>query len=195
MKIRSKYRKRYRMIPYALGLNGKIVLPQEAHPGELHRCPECKGKLILRTSKLKKPYFAHSRKGKCKLNTSPVALAKHVLQITLREWMKGVGDPIEIQAFCDSRFELPRHEIHQIKTNHRIRINQRTLLSHLSLLDRYGLPILHIELRDRPRKRHIKHPSWLEVSVEEVLSNPYLLSPLNPNRDFLSPNPIQLSLF
>ncbi|TCW41604.1 competence protein CoiA-like protein [Laceyella sacchari] len=194
--IRSKYRQRYRMIPYGLGPNGEIVTPQEAQPGKSHHCPECKKRLVLRTSKLKNPFFAHLRKDKkCKLTKSPVVLAKHVLLVTLREWMKGAGDPVQLQPFCNERTELPRNEIHQIKVNHRIRINQRSLVSHLSLLDRYGLPILHIEIRDRPRPQHIKHPSWLEVSAEEILSNPYLLSPLNPDTDFLPPTPVQLSLF
>jgi ssDNA-binding Zn-finger/Zn-ribbon topoisomerase 1 len=195
MKIRSKYRKKYPMIPYGLGPDGKMVLPQEAEPGKLHHCPECKKRLVLRTSKLKKPFFAHLRDSRCKLSKSSVALAKHVLHLVFIQWMKGAGDPVEVQPFCNERIELKRNEIHHIKTNHRIRINQRTLVSHLSLLDRYGLPILHIEIRDRPRLQHIKHPSWLEVSAEEILSNPYLLSPLNPDTDLLPPTPVQLSLF
>jgi hypothetical protein len=54
---------------------------------------------------------------------------------------------------------------------------------------------LHIEIRDKPRIRHIKHPSWLEVSAEEVLSNPYLLSSLNPYTNFSTSMPTQLNLF
>lgn len=194
MKIRSKYRKKYPMIPYALGPNEGIVLPQDADPSGPYHCPECKKRLVLRTSKLKKPFFAHLRDSRCKLTKSSVALAKHVLHLVFIQWMKGAGDPVQLQPFCNERTELP-NEIHQIKVNHRIRIQSRVLVSHLSLLDQYGLPILHIEIRDKPRIRHIKHPSWLEVSAEEILSNPYLLSPLNPDTDLLPPTPVQLSLF
>ncbi|MBA4544641.1 hypothetical protein H1164_17580 [Thermoactinomyces daqus] len=200
-KIRPKYRRQYGVIPYGLSSTGKIILPKEANPQEPYQCPECKGKLILRLSKLKKPYFSHypGEKRKCKLNYSSIALAKHVLRFVLDQWMRGKGDPVEVQLFCGERHEIPRDEINEIKLNQRIRFHQkRRYLSHLSLLDRYGQSILHIELREKSRVHHVKHPSWLEVASEEILSNPYLLSSLNPYMNtpyFLNPAPQQLSLF
>jgi ssDNA-binding Zn-finger/Zn-ribbon topoisomerase 1 len=194
--IRAKHRKRYKLVPCALAPDGQVISPEEAVRGNLHRCPECNNALSLRLSKLQNPYFAHTTKAKCKLEHSSVVLAKHVLHWVLTRWIKGNGDPVEVQPFCEKRYELPREEIHQIKLNHSIRIYpKRTLHSHLSLLDRHGYPILHIEIRDKPRIRHIKHPSWLEVSAEEVLSNPYLLSSLNPHMNFSTSMPTQLNLF
>lgn len=198
MTIRAKYRKRYRLIPYGLSSDGKMILPEEAHLGQLYRCPECKIKLTLRTSKLKKPYFSHLSKGKCRLNQSPVALAKHVLHMTLREWLKGKGESIEIQTFCDIRQDLPRNEIYEVKVNHRLQFNNKTHLADLSLLDQYGHPILNIKLHEKSRTRYIKNPKWMELSAEEILDNPNLLSSLNPYTSipyFLQPTQLQLSLF
>lgn len=197
MSIRSKYRKKYGLIPYALDPDGNMILPENAKVGQPYHCPECKGKLYVCTSKLNNPYFAHyySRKDLCGLNESSIALAKHILRITMNEWLNGNGDPIEVHMFCGQRHQLPQKEIHTIHVNHRIRIGKKSYLAHLSLIDQYGHPILNIEIRDTARIRHIKHPSWLEVSAEEILSNPYLLSSLNPHMSIpYFSEPVQLEL-
>lgn len=198
-KIRAKYRRQYGAIPYGFGSTGKIVLPKEAVRHKTYHCPECKRQLVLRMSRIKNPYFSHvpEKKRICKLNSSPVTLAKHVLRLALEQWINGKGHPVEVQLFIGKRHELPQDQITEIKLDQRIHLHQkRGYHSHITLLDRYGQTILNIELRVANRKRHIKHPSWLEVSAEEILTNPFLLSPLNPHMNtpyFLQP--VQLNLF
>ncbi len=198
-KIRAKYRRRYRAIPYGVSSTGKIVLPKEAVRHKTYHCPECKGKLVQRMSRLKNPFFSHAPEKKriCKLNISSVSLAKHVLRLALEQWINGNGNPVEVQLFIGERHELPQDQITEIRLDQRIHFHQkRGYHSHITLLDRYGQTVLNIELREADRKRHIKHPSWLEVSAEEILANPCLLSSLNPHMNipyFLQP--VQLNLF
>lgn len=198
-RIRAKYRRQYRAIPYSFSSTGKIVLPKEAVPHKTYHCPECKGKLSLRMSRLKNPYFSHTpgKKRICHLNRSSVTLAKHVLRLALEQWINGKGHPVEVQLFFGKPHELPQDQINEMKLDQRIHFHQkRGYHSHITLLDHYGQTLLNIEIRDTNRKRHIKHPSWLEVSAEEILSNPYLLSSLNPHMTtpyFLQPR--QLNLF
>lgn len=201
IKIRAKYRRQYGAIPYGFSSTGKIVLPKEAVRHKIYHCPECKGKIILRMSRLKKPYFSHTpgKKRICKLNRSSVTLAKHVLRLALEQWINGKGNPVEVQLFIGERHELPLNQITEMKLDQRIHFYQkRGYHSHITFLDRYGQTILNIELREANRKRHVKHPSWLEVSAEEILSNPCLLSSLNPHMNtpyFLQPVQQQLNLF
>ncbi|MGA8941573.1 MAG: competence protein CoiA family protein [Thermoactinomyces sp.] len=197
--IRAKYRRQYGAIPYGISSTGKIVLPKEAVHQKTYHCPECKGKVILRMSRLKNPYFSHTP-GKnriCKLNRSTVALAKHVLRLALGQWINGKGNPVEVQLFIGKRYELPQNLINEIKLDQRICFHQkRGFHSHITLIDHYGQTLLNIELREEARKRHVKHPSWLEVSAEEILDNPCLLSSLDPHMNtpyFLQP--VQLNLF
>ncbi|TCS92611.1 hypothetical protein [Hazenella coriacea] len=197
MKIRSKFRQQYRLIPYGLRSDQSIVLPEEARPGMPYKCPECEERLILRTSKLKKLYFAHSQKGMCDLNQSPIALAKHVLHLTFKEWLEGKGVPIEVQTLCSPRHELPRTQIHKVKLENRPQTNEEKSFPHLYLLKQNGDLFLSIKLYYEKPLPNDSKDSTLKLSAEEVLTNPYLLSSLNPHSltSFLQPDYIQLSLF
>lgn len=199
MGIRSKYRQKYGAVPYALDLDGKVVPPHEAASGKYYRCPSCKREVVLRHSKKRRTHFAHLHKRRCKLDESSIVLAKHVLQLVFDQWLKGKGDPIEVLTFCEMRYEIPRGEINEVKVDHKVRGHKkRNLWAHISLFDRYSLPVMNIKIVEDSPSRHIRHPSWLEVSAEEILANPYLLSSLNPHMTvppFLDPVQLQLSLF
>jgi hypothetical protein len=198
MGIRSKYRQKYGAVPYALDLDGNPVGPREAQAGRFYRCPCCRKEVSLRQPKKRRHHFAHLYKGRCKLD-SPVMLAKHVLYFTIYQWLRGKGDPVEVMTFCEQRYEMLRLEIESLRMDHKIkRNNKRRLHTHLSILDRYKIPLLNIKIHADSPTRFIKHPGWLDVSAEEVLANPYLLSPLNPYMaipPFLNPVQQQLSLF
>lgn len=179
MTIKAKYRQRYQTVPYALTPGGELVTVKEADPTKRYRCPECKGIVQLRKRK-QNVHFYHLHKARCVLGQSALIFAKHVLHLVFIQWLKKDGNPIEVQNFISPSYELSKKLIHSIELDHRVRLYpNRSLHSHLTLLNRYHVPILHIEIREKARKRSIRDSTWLSVSAEEVLNNPYRLSSLD----------------
>ncbi|WP_168188818.1 competence protein CoiA family protein [Thermoflavimicrobium daqui] len=194
MKIRAYHRNKYGTIPYALNINKRITLPEQAQPYQKYICPQCKHRLVIRKSKLGKVYFAHYQKGNCTISRSSKMLAKHVLRLKLEEWLKGKSPPIEIKSFLGARYFLPREEIKEIIVDFQPEIHSPT--SHIALIDKNNFLFLGIEFRDKERKRPIKKFSWIELDPEETLKNPYLLSSLSTKSSlpyFI--NHVQLDLF
>lgn len=170
------------------------MLPIEAVPGRSTRCPACKKRLIFRACKGRKSHFVHPSRNPCPFRHSTTTLAQHVLYMTLTRWLHGKGDPVEVQPFCEPRKELPRDKISAIILNHPIRLCPPcSFTAHLSLLDRIGQAIFHIHIQEKSEKPRIDHPAWLEVSAEEILENPHLLSPLHPP-SFKKPIQLELDL-
>lgn len=178
--IRPKFRQKYGLIPYGLQSGGKLITPRDANSFHTYRCPECKGRISVKKSKFKKPHFSHHqmKDQKCLLYNSSVTLAKWVLRYVFQQWIAGDLTPIEIRFLCQYHL-IPQNQIGSIKWNQRYRGH----LSHLSLHDHNGKALLYIEIRDEARKPHLQFPHWLEVSTEDVLSNPYSLESLNPDMD------------
>ncbi|MBA4493226.1 competence protein CoiA family protein [Paenactinomyces guangxiensis] len=197
MKIRPKYRKKYGLIPYALNQLEQAVMPNAANHRESYRCPECKRPVMLRTSKLKRKFFAHRVKRYCKLERSSSVLAKHVLRLTFEQWLKGKGDPIEVSHFCQSRQSIPREEIAYVKINSSM--SSPLAAADLVLFDNFDVPFRAFSFDHR--NRSVSPIAVMELSSEEVLSNPYLLSPLYPNsqtppfKSDSGPEQLSLSLF
>lgn len=83
--------------------------------------------------------------------------------------------PIQISFFFQPPHPIPLNPVYQIKWDQRFR--DRT--SHLSLHDEDGKALLYIGIIDEAQSPRLPSSRWLEVSAENVLSDPYLLESLN----------------
>ncbi|SFJ18534.1 competence protein CoiA family protein [Thermoflavimicrobium dichotomicum] len=197
MKIKSKFRAKYKTVPYALDSKNRMIPPEKASKHESYRCPQCKKTVIVRKSKLKNIYFAHYRRGNCSIDRSAPTLAKHILYQKLQEWLSGKGPPIEVKFFLDRRYVIPPQEIGTIKLDHQVLISSaKSITAHLALFDNWNQLLVGIEFRPKKRAKSINQYPWLEIDPEECLENPYLLASLSTQKEELPffMRPIQLSL-
>jgi hypothetical protein len=177
--IPAKFRQLYGLVPCGLSPDGKtLIAPRDADSFQKYRCPECREPLKLRKSNRRKTHFSHHhmKDSECLLYHSQVTLAKWVLRHVFQQWFAQKNTtPIQISFFFQPPHPIPLNPVYQIKWDQRFRDHT----SHLSLHDEDGKALLYIGIIDEAQSPRLPSSRWLEVSAENVLSDPYLLESLN----------------
>lgn len=176
-----------RLIPYGLTKQGKVVFPEKAQKLDTYYCPECGQELVLRSGK-KAIYFAHKSRGKCRIQRSRQMRALLLLQLVLRHWLYHKAPPPDLLICCNRcgsfRFKPISNEISAFKRGYRISQKQK---ADIALLDNEGKLLTAINIKDDSQKNSYvsRGIPWLELSVQELLTDPFRWTPLKPSQEYL----------
>lgn len=173
------------LIPYALDSSNGPVLPDRAFAGGDYRCPECKGRVGIRTPSEKRAHFFHlPPHGTCNLEPSEQisegegrlhAFAKHCLYAWLEQFFSdGHTLPPRFEGICsrhNRRFEVklpqngPFHVARENVTPEGRRVD-------VAVLDAAGNIALGIEIRATHQVSAEKAESlsgrWVELGAASI---------------------------
>lgn len=173
------------LIPYALGPKDAPVFPDRAFAGGDYRCPECQGRVGIRTPSEKRAHFYHlPPHGTCNLEPSDVSgegegrlhsIAKHTLYAWLERWITDDRTmPPRLEGICSQhgkRFliELPRHGPFRVTREHTTPEGRRFDVAIIDASQGIALGIeIHASHRVSAEKAAALTARWVEVGAASI---------------------------